>query len=120
MYKNNKVLAFRIISGGFNPCFNGTMYKNLYASEDIILSGRVSILVLMELCIKTLQCSIHGEYFRTGFNPCFNGTMYKNPCHQVGVLPHYDGFNPCFNGTMYKNSAILLLNNQEFRFQSLF
>ncbi len=36
----------------FNPCFNGTMYKNN-------LSGNP---------IKRVK----------SFNPCFNGTMYKN------------------------------------------
>ena len=45
---------------GFNPCFNGTMYKNCicFVPGRNILS--VSILVLMELCIKTFQiCSIY-------------------------------------------------------------
>ena len=38
----------------------------------------VSILVLMELCIKTIFGGQLDEFFREGFNPCFNGTMYKN------------------------------------------
>jgi len=37
----------------FNPCFNGTMYKNAHWPVLEIL-----------------------HYLR--FNPCFNGTMYKN------------------------------------------
>ena len=40
----------------FNPCFNGTMYKNFrwYIIFHIV-ETLVSILVLMELCIKTLR-----------------------------------------------------------------
>ena len=38
---------------GFNPCFNGTMYKNPY--------------FLLKIFSSLLS-----------FNPCFNGTMYKN------------------------------------------
>ncbi len=37
----------------FNPCFNGTMYKNII--DYIYIDG--------------------GDI---SFNPCFNGTMYKN------------------------------------------
>ena len=37
----------------------------------------VSILVLMDLCIKTPWKSALQLYF-PGFNPCFNGSMYKN------------------------------------------
>jgi hypothetical protein len=37
----------------FNPCFNGSMYKN--GDND-------------PMC----------ENFQEGFNPCFNGSMYKN------------------------------------------
>jgi len=38
---------------GFNPCFNGSMYKNLWNLTDF---NQVMI----------------------SFNPCFNGSMYKN------------------------------------------
>jgi len=38
---------------------------------------RVSILVLMELCIKTLLAPVNALSLGS-FNPCFNGTMYKN------------------------------------------
>ena len=38
---------------GFNPCFNGTMYKNTLYTIPVIAHILVSILVLMELCIKT-------------------------------------------------------------------
>jgi len=38
---------------GFNPCFNGSMYKNL---------------LLVLITIFPIHC----------FNPCFNGSMYKN------------------------------------------
>jgi len=80
----------------------------------------VSILVLMELCIKTVAKDCLLEGFISRFNPCFNGTMYKN----IGsVQESHSGrgsFNPCFNGTMYKNGDIFrgfyLFN----LFQSLF
>jgi len=38
----------------FNPCFNGSMYKNLKAEIEELKADIVSILVLMDLCIKTL------------------------------------------------------------------
>ena len=38
----------------FNPCFNGTMYKNILTPDFPLTPVTVSILVLMELCIKTL------------------------------------------------------------------
>jgi len=38
----------------------------------------VSILVLMELCIKTAIWTADSYRESEGFNPCFNGTMYKN------------------------------------------
>jgi len=38
----------------FNPCFNGTMYKNLFYHHKLYILCLVSILVLMELCIKTI------------------------------------------------------------------
>jgi len=41
--------------GSFNPCFNGTMYKNSKIGETQYITMRVSILVLMELCIKTID-----------------------------------------------------------------
>ncbi len=37
----------------FNPCFNGTMYKNTKIEGSTKNLKTVSILVLMELCIKT-------------------------------------------------------------------
>ena len=63
---------------GFNPCFNGSMYKNLSQAFPMKMKMvSVSILVLMDLCIKTaLKASI--ATFTTCFNPCFNGSMYKN------------------------------------------
>ncbi len=39
----------------FNPCFNGTMYKNDSGESQRIEDTQVSILVLMELCIKTIS-----------------------------------------------------------------
>ena len=46
----------------FNPCFNGTMYKNKYTPGEISGKDRVSILVLMELCIKTTCRKISGSW----------------------------------------------------------
>ena len=65
------------IPNGFNPCFNGTMYKNGNIFLPEVIRNVVSILVLMELCIKTkaIGSKVSQE---TSFNPCFNGTMYKN------------------------------------------
>ena len=40
-------------SASFNPCFNGTMYKNPHTRATHSSAVEVSILVLMELCIKT-------------------------------------------------------------------
>ena len=62
----------------------------------------VSILVLMELCIKTIGGYMK-SFFVFRFNPCFNGTMYKNSAGCLQTSGEIVGFNPCFNGTMYKN-----------------
>ena len=43
---------------GFNPCFNGTMYKNKLDKKRAQVLSIVSILVLMELCIKTLLAKV--------------------------------------------------------------
>jgi len=37
----------------FNPCFNGSMYKNNIPNEEM-------------------------QSVNISFNPCFNGSMYKN------------------------------------------
>ncbi len=105
------------------------MYKNEISIDYSPMELQVSILVLMELCIKTkesrgITISYHGfnpcfngtmyknfvdlslaEFEKQCFNPCFNGTMYKNPVNPPIYVP-YPRFNPCFNGTMYKNSII--------------
>ena len=104
------------------------MYKNFSVSHSSNIKRFVSILVLMELCIKTrnfkcllyiytwvsilvlmelcIKTQIYIAFHFTSnisFNPCFNGTMYKNylKCffRQFDII----SFNPCFNGTMYKN-----------------
>ena len=54
MYKN----IFYIVGiagavASFNPCFNGSMYKNKSEDKKSPLTFKVSILVLMDLCIKT-------------------------------------------------------------------
>mgnify|MGYP006936296927 FL=1 len=54
MYKNRIFDMGEIIyKESFNPCFNGTMYKNRNREGKRLRADRVSILVLMELCIKT-------------------------------------------------------------------
>jgi len=65
------------IAESFNPCFNGTMYKNKMSRTLVKDQNAVSILVLMELCIKTYP-RYDFENEAGSFNPCFNGTMYKN------------------------------------------
>ncbi len=55
MYKNRLLFHEKIfILLGFNPCFNGSMYKNLRIRGTERNSLQVSILVLMDLCIKTI------------------------------------------------------------------
>ncbi len=54
------------------------MYKNNFNVFRINLDDNVSILVLMDLCIKTGTLS-GAEAQLSCFNPCFNGSMYKNP-----------------------------------------
>ena len=79
MYKN-PVLHHRtdLLMQSFNPCFNGSMYKNIKSCSGINIWLSVSILVLMDLCIKTARQN--GVLERSAsFNPCFNGSMYKNP-----------------------------------------
>ena len=81
----------------------------------------VSILVLMDLCIKTVIDGYSIFFSTFCFNPCFNGSMYKN----TAVLTNFwiDGlrFNPCFNGSMYKNYIIAWKPNKPHEmFQSLF
>ena len=63
----------------------------------------VSILVLMDLCIKTKYRLKQGMSRFLGFNPCFNGSMYKNSARVFCKLQYGTCFNPCFNGSMYKN-----------------
>ena len=54
MYKNTRQIDFEMtLIEGFNPCFNGTMYKNNQIINNLSPND---------------DC----------FNPCFNGTMYKN------------------------------------------
>ncbi len=45
---------------------------------------QVSILVLMDLCIKTVNGNCQLCIFIKSFNPCFNGSMYKNSFGMVG------------------------------------
>ncbi len=56
MYKNNWCgNRWRCAQQRFNPCFNGSMYKNQYVCVPERGIRFVSILVLMDLCIKTFM-----------------------------------------------------------------
>jgi len=79
----------------FNPCFNGSMYKNWKKIETI---------PTLNLC----------------FNPCFNGSMYKNTKGYNSGKPAVFSFNPCFNGSMYKNRYSQVQKVKNYLFQSLF
>jgi len=79
MYKNSAELNILHGATSFNPCFNGSMYKN-----------RMAFLHLVSVFL--------------GFNPCFNGSMYKNTLVDRLDRLASASFNPCFNGSMYKNS----------------
>ena len=66
MYKNTlQGKAYYINPGGFNPCFNGSMYKNAMAKLKGNKNDKVSILVLMDLCIKTELNIMHGAIITT-------------------------------------------------------
>ena len=105
MYKNKPEIGIlEPFQGCFNPCFNGSMYKNpssVYTHWRVIV---VSILVLMDLCIKTTQKYLARNQNK-GFNPCFNGSMYKNSLPMIPFSLRILSFNPCFNGSMYKNKS---------------
>ena len=75
--KTVRTLSDSISFASFNPCFNGTMYKNSDSHRAMVAFHHVSILVLMELCIKTYG-KVNLPTDADSFNPCFNGTMYKN------------------------------------------
>ncbi len=54
MYKNiTQTLTVLLLLYSFNPCFNGSMYKNDPQRFTDTARLSVSILVLMDLCIKT-------------------------------------------------------------------
>ena len=129
MYKNRIITGSGISrNSSFNPCFNGSMYKNTFSKTIYFCYGRVSILVLMDLCIKTvaqaeqeptsyrvsilvlmdlcIKTDMHincADDFYDCFNPCFNGSMYKNIPANQSFQTDIFCFNPCFNGSMYKN-----------------
>ncbi len=86
MYKNFPVSeeGFEKLRS-FNPCFNGSMYKNNRCDQRSEIYLCVSILVLMDLCIKTLSELCKGDVGK-GFNPCFNGSMYKNLFSLFGLF----------------------------------
>ncbi len=109
MYKNLKLSSWNTkMNSRFNPCFNGSMYKNLFL-RALLWRHRynVSILVLMDLCIKTDYYNPY-RLCKVCFNPCFNGSMYKNLRCQLLNSGQINSFNPCFNGSMYKNPGFFL------------
>ena len=55
------MFAFGIKNSCFNPCFNGSMYKNWHEIVYEADKALVSILVLMDLCIKTEFDLAYGE-----------------------------------------------------------
>mgnify|MGYP007040079472 CR=1 FL=1 len=55
----------------FNPCFNGSMYKNQLPSIQRLVTIDVSILVLMDLCIKTLDDDDRGHKNTEEFQSLF-------------------------------------------------
>jgi len=62
-----------------------SMYKNFQFLLFYYNCHKVSILVLMDLCIKT-KAGIMGEYLERSFNPCFNGSMYKNQSIGIALM----------------------------------
>ena len=104
--KTNIRIFGEIQSPSFNPCFNGTMYKNFDFLLDKSGKSVVSILVLMELCIKTDELAIN-----TIFSIIVSILVLMELCiktlFQATDYNRRKCFNPCFNGTMYKNSLIL-------------
>jgi len=144
MYKNiDGVIFVCLLVLCFNPCFIGSMYKNFMLFAIFYFILLVSILVLLDLCIKTLRRQRRNKC-QTRFNPCFIGSMYKNfSCAlssalsaSVSILVLLDlcikterivkksfnffSFNPCFIGSMYKNFLLLPTYLWSFLFQSLF
>jgi len=95
------------IGNSFNPCFNGSMYKNTRNLINQLAITFVSILVLMDLCIKTEMTNRLKDIIDESFNPCFNGSMYKNTVEYGEIEGLPERFNPCFNGSMYKNDILL-------------
>ncbi len=62
------------------------MYKNGKEPGEQEGHSLVSILVLMDLCIKTHNFWSSGVDIES-FNPCFNGSMYKNRFLQGMLYP---------------------------------
>jgi len=120
MYKNNRWgksdHRYRL---RFNPCFNGSMYKNTEGKRAETTEKGVSILVLMDLCIKTL---LYLFYFI--LIPSVSILVLMDLCIKTFFLWHFMviamGFNPCFNGSMYKNTFRCEGLNTISGFQSLF
>ncbi len=116
MYKNYfKFIPCSDFFSSFNPCFNGTMYKNKNYLLNYLPVFLVSILVLMELCIKTRPKSsdsrrLHLVSILVLMELCIK-TFHT---HQF-LLFQLHCFNPCFNGTMYKNIVAYNITSFFFR-----
>ncbi len=106
MYKNSLQIEVYRLAISFNPCFNGSMYKNV-----ICRGCRFQLicfkLVLMDLCIKTFMTPYIQSIIIICFNPCFNGSMYKNGNKKcLGGLKCVSSF---FNGSMFKTYCLRLM-----------
>jgi len=87
----------------FNPCFNGSMYKNLTAIGEPYAETRSFNPCFNGSMYKNLLELGKFEPIEESFNPCFNGSMYKNAFARNRHRQRGGSFNPCFNGSMYKN-----------------
>jgi len=100
--KTNSFFGQSIQYQCFNPCFNGSMYKNGIWRYNKHQGFVVSILVLMDLCIKTvLKGLLYLENFVVSI------LVLMDLCIKTRIRLRIESpvarFNPCFNGSMYKN-----------------
>ena len=120
MYKNpNLSIEERMERACFNPCFNGSMYKNTHELIMRFSSSSVSILVLMDLCIKTsITLNLKKQKQEVSI------LVLMDLCIKTDI-EYADGktgkcFNPCFNGSIYKNFPASNTKLETMQFQSLF
>jgi len=97
--RNNRIV---FASASFNPCFDGFCSITGGAIGNVIIPGKVSILVLMDFALKQSGKLALAHLFR-GFNPCFDGFCSKTITLRYHGM-FYQGFNPCFDGFCSKTS----------------